>query len=174
MKKYLAILLIILFSTTEIYAIEYRWQKSSNFKEEDRKLAQSLTNKLDQLYEKEDHSALLAKIFAPKEPLMLWATAEWLEVKSFSSGDARYAYYYAAALLVMKKIPNMSEENIKTFKETAATMFFLGKLMIIIDGERCKDKHIAYPTIFYELEEGIKGEISNYWKTLSDKEKDEI
>lgn len=53
-------------------------------------------------------------------------------------------------------------------------MFLLGRLTILVDGSRCKDKNIAYYTIFYELESNIKKEIKDYWLKLPNQEKDKI
>lgn len=171
--KFIFFWVLMLFLATEIYAIDYPYQKFFPKNSKERALAQQLTDKLDQLYDNNDDNKIFSEILSIKDHFSLLIASEWLQLKSFS-GDARYNYYYASSLLRMAFAPNTPEENQKTFKETATTMFFLGKLMILIDGERCKDKHIAYPTIFYELEDGIKGEISNYWKSLSDKEQNTI
>ncbi len=143
MRKYLIVLIMLLFSATEVYATSYPYQQYLPKHSKDRAIAQEFTDRLDKLYEKGKDNEIFSEISSVKDYFYLSILAEWLHFK-ISSGDARFNYYYASSLFRMSEMKNISQETKKSLKETAITMALLGRVMILIDGERCKDKHIAY------------------------------
>lgn len=177
MIKYLIItmLIFIAIQSQNAWSIDYSWKKFFHEDSIEGKQAINLLNELERLYSINDYNRFIEKTNQINNYFDLSLTAEWLKERIINGEvDSRYYYLYASVLLSMAKEVRAEKGSINSLKETATTMFLLGRLTVLVDSTRCKDKQIPYPIIFNELELNHEKEIMNYWLSLTNQEKDKI
>lgn len=141
-------------------------------------------NKLDQALIKEDTNQIFDIFQKIDNGNKLNSAAAWLQAKIFKHSDSRLFYLYSTTLLRMTmvkmvdyskgKYQDIGALHKKDLQESAALMFWMGRLMLFIDGARCADTTVAYTTILYEMESGIGEDINKIWQSYDQKHKQKI